>query len=49
VIEEADKSVKKLQSIIDDINEYMTVLHPEGLIDIGGEGSAPQGTIAISG
>lgn len=49
VIEEADKSVKKLQGIIDDINEYMTVLHPEGLIDIGGSDNAPQGTIAISG
>jgi hypothetical protein len=32
---EADLAVKKLQSIIDDINDYMTVLHPEGLLDYG--------------
>lgn len=49
VIEEADKSVKKLQTIIDDINEYMSVLHPEGLIDMGGDTNTPQSTVVISG
>jgi F0F1-type ATP synthase alpha subunit len=49
VLEEADKSVKKLQGIIDDINEYMTVLHPDGLIDIGGDTNTPQSTIVVSG
>ena len=49
VLEEADKSVKKLQGIIDDINEYMTVLHPDGLIDIGGDTNTPQNTIVVSG
>ena len=44
---EADKSFNKLQSIIDDLNDYMSVLHPEGLIDIGP--SAQGGSMSISG
>ena len=35
VHEEADKQNKKLQSIIDNLNDYMKVLHPEGLLDYG--------------
>jgi uncharacterized membrane-anchored protein YjiN (DUF445 family) len=35
VQEEADKSYKKLQNIIEDINEYMSILHPAGLLDMG--------------
>ena len=35
VHEEADKQNKKLQNIIDDLNDYMKVLHPEGLLDYG--------------
>jgi len=38
VHKEADTAVKKLQSIIDDLNDYMTVLHPEGLLDYGSGG-----------
>ncbi len=30
-----DKGYKQLQNIIDDINEYMRVLHPAGLLDMG--------------
>lgn len=30
-----DKGYKQLQTIIDDLNEYMRVLHPEGLLDMG--------------
>lgn len=40
---QADNAYKKLQNIIDDLNEYMSILHPEGLIQIdtssSGEGS----------
>jgi hypothetical protein len=39
VQEEADKEHKKLQKIIDDLNEYMKVLHPEGLLDMGSSSS----------
>lgn len=35
VKEEADIELKKIQSIINDLNEYMSILHPEGLIDFG--------------
>ncbi len=31
----ADDKVKKLQGIIDELNEYMKILHPEGLLDLG--------------
>lgn len=31
---------KKLQEIIDELNQYMAVIHPEGLIDFSGK-SAP--------
>lgn len=30
---------KKLQQIIDELNEYMSILHPEGLIDFSGNSS----------
>ena len=32
---EADKEYQKLQSVASDINEYMKILHPEGLLDFG--------------
>ncbi len=35
IVEEAEQEQKKLQSIINDLNEYMEVLHPEGLLDFG--------------
>ncbi len=35
VEKEADSSHKKLQDIIDGLNEYMRVLHPAGLLDMG--------------
>ena len=35
VVEEADKGKKRLMKIISDMNEYMAVLHPEGLLDYG--------------
>jgi hypothetical protein len=35
VEKEADKEYKKLQAIIDEINDYMQILHPEGLLDFG--------------
>lgn len=35
VKDKADKEFNRLQNIIDNLNEYMTVLHPEGLIDLG--------------
>ena len=35
VEKEADAKYKKLQSIIDELNEYMSILHPEGIIDYG--------------
>lgn len=47
VQEAARDSKNKLQSIIDDLNDYMSVLHPEGLIDIGP--SAQGGSMSISG
>jgi uncharacterized membrane-anchored protein YjiN (DUF445 family) len=31
----ADESYQRLQKIIGDLNEYMNILHPEGLIDFG--------------
>jgi len=37
--EQANESHKKLQRIIDDLNDYMAILHPEGLLDYG-SGSA---------
>lgn len=35
VQKEADIQYQKLQAVIDDVNEYMKILHPEGLIDFG--------------
>lgn len=35
VVEKIDSEYKKVQKIINDLNEYMSVLHPEGLIDFG--------------
>jgi|GEM_PF-3142909 len=37
VVKEAEKESAKLQSIVDQLNEYMSVIHPEGLLDIGGD------------
>lgn len=42
VQEKADEEFKKLQKIIDDLNDYMKVLHPEGLLDLG-SASSPVG------
>ena len=33
VQKEADKEYKKMQNIVNELNEYMKVLHPEGLLD----------------
>ncbi len=41
VVQKAEENYKKLQGIIDDLNEYMRVLHPEGLLDLG-SGSSGQ-------
>lgn len=46
VVEEADKAYKQLQKIIDDVNEYMAILHPEGLLDYG---SGPTGKVMGQG
>lgn len=35
VQKEADVENKKLQIIINELNDYMKVLHPEGLLDFG--------------
>lgn len=35
VQKEADKEYKKLQGIVNELNDYMKVLHPEGLLDFG--------------
>lgn len=46
VIEKAaDDNYKKLQDIIDTLNEYMEILHPAGLIDYG---SGPSGKKVVS-
>ena len=45
VIDEANKSHQKLQVIVDQINDYMKVLTPEGLIDID-DGGKPSGALA---
>lgn len=45
VVEEAKQSRQKLQSIIDELNEYMGVVYPEGLIDLG---SGPQGQAVMA-
>ena len=42
VHKEADLAVSKLQAIIDDLNDYMSVLHPEGLLDYGSGTSGKQ-------
>lgn len=44
----ADESCQKLQGIIDDINYYMGIVYPEGLIDIGTDNEQGQ-SIAITG
>lgn len=41
VTTKVEENHKKLQTIIDDLNEYMRILHPEGLLDFG-KGSAGQ-------
>ncbi|MDD9897392.1 MAG: hypothetical protein OXU45_00165 [Candidatus Melainabacteria bacterium] len=46
VIKEADQQKQKLQNIIDDLNDYMRVLHPEGLLDMG---SGNSGTVVSQG
>lgn len=46
VVEKADQTHKQLQKIIDDINDYMSVLHPEGLIDYG---AGPTGKVMGQG
>ncbi|MBT6842834.1 MAG: hypothetical protein HOA17_03430 [Candidatus Melainabacteria bacterium] len=40
VREKAETNTKKLQNIIDDLNEYMRILHPEGLLEMGSSGYA---------
>ena len=40
--QEVDKGYKKLQSVVNDLNEYMKVLHPEGLLDFGSGASGQQ-------
>ncbi|MDA0771764.1 MAG: hypothetical protein O3C63_02355 [Cyanobacteria bacterium] len=40
VLKEADAQKKKLQNIINDLNQYMQILHPEGLLDMGSSGFA---------
>ena len=35
VQKEADKEYKKMQNIVNELNEYMKILHPEGLLDFG--------------
>lgn len=35
VIKEAEKESAKLQAIVEQLNEYMSIIHPEGLLDIG--------------
>lgn len=35
VVKEAEKESAKLQAIVDQLNEYMSIVHPEGLLDIG--------------
>ncbi len=35
VVKEAEKESAKLQIIVDQLNEYMSLIHPEGLLDIG--------------
>lgn len=32
---EADKEHQKLQAVVNNLNEYMKILHPEGLLDFG--------------
>lgn len=50
VQDEADKGYKQLQSVVDDLNSYMAVLHPEGLIDYGGANpGTPGGKVMGSG
>jgi DNA repair exonuclease SbcCD ATPase subunit len=38
VTKAAEESYGKLQSIIDDLNDYMGLIYPEGLIDLGSDG-----------
>lgn len=40
IVEEAEAEQKKLKSIINDLNDYMAVLHPEGLLDMSGGSSS---------
>jgi len=35
IAQKADDTHKKLQNIINELNEYMSILHPEGLLDYG--------------
>ncbi len=38
VVKEAEKESAKLQTIVEQLNEYMSIIHPEGLLDINGDG-----------
>lgn len=38
VVKEAEKEKAKLESIIGELNEYMSIIHPEGLLDLGSDG-----------
>ncbi len=36
VVKEAEKEKAKLRAIVDQLNEYMKIIHPEGLLDLTG-------------
>jgi hypothetical protein len=42
VVKEADKEHKKLQAVVNELNEYMKILHPEGLLDFGAGSTGQQ-------
>ena len=43
----AKEETAKLQNVIDDLNSYMGIIYPEGLIDLGGDDLGS--SISISG
>ena len=43
----AKEETAKLQNVIDELNEYMGIIYPEGLIDLGGDEMGS--SISISG
>jgi len=47
VVEEAKESQVKLERIIGDLNEYMSIIHPEGLLDLGSDSQGQ--TVMASG